>query len=235
MHLHAEWADEAREQVLPVPARSKRQHLSYYSLDEQLHLVRWGQRRLIEAGSPAPTAFRAGSYRFNEDTLRALGQCGFEADTSYNHCSGGLDSRIGTYYPPACVPLNALEIHGVAEFPVTVFRDRPGHLRPMQLTACSLAEMRAVLDRAADEKRPFLNIVSHNFELLDRRDFSLDKVVFRRFLGLCDYLRKHVDRFETVSFASLLPIMPHCAHPLPTTGSWRGLGQRLFEQALRRA
>jgi len=233
MHLHAEWADETREPVLPAPATSKRQHLSYYTGEEQESLVRWGRSRLEAAGAPAPTVFRAGSFRFDLGTLCALLANGIERDSSYNHCHHGESSGLLQHFTPGEVPIEPCEVAGIAEFPVTVFRDRPGHLRPLQLTACSLREIVAVLERSAELGHTCVNIVSHNFELLDRRDFSLDRIVRARFVALCRYLARHEDRFRTVSFdAVTMPAPRHARVPVP--GSWPGYVRRLAEQALSR-
>jgi peptidoglycan/xylan/chitin deacetylase (PgdA/CDA1 family) len=233
MHLHPEWADEALEPVLPVPATRKRQHLSYYSFEEQASLIRWGKARLVAAGAPTPTVFRAGSFRFNLDTLRALLENGIERDSSYNHCHHWPDSGLLQYIPADEVPVGPRTVSGIVEFPVTVFHDRPGHLRPLQLTACSLREIVTVLERAADRGDSCVNIVSHNFELLDRRDFSVDRIVVARYISLCRYLATHGDRFETVSFHSV-PLPEAAAHQSPVNGSWRGYFVRLVEQAMRR-
>jgi hypothetical protein len=233
LHLHAEWADEAREPVLPVPATSKRQHLSHYSLKEQASLVRWSCLRLERAGAPYPTAFRAGSFHFNLDTIAALKVAGVDCDSSYNHCTNGPRSGLLTHLPPDTILSAPALIDGISEYPVTVYRDRPGHLRPLQLTACSLAEMVAVLNHAADAGLHSVNIVSHNFELLDRRDFSVDRTVVRRFVGLCRFLERNSARFECATFEQLGT--GHAGgQPVPLGGSLVGLGTRLAEQLYRR-
>lgn len=233
MHLHAEWADEAREPVLPAPAGRKRQHMSYYSLDEQVSLIRWASDRLVAAGAQAPAVFRAGSLHFNMDTLRALLKAGIRHDSSYSHCCNGPQSGLLEHYPAGCIPIAPRVVAGVTEHPITVFHDRPGHLRPLQVTACSLKEFIAVLDRSAERRHPYVNILSHNFELLDRRNFSVDRIVVRRFLGLCEYLRRHDDRFETVTFSELSQSAVAPQHS-PVGGSPSGYLERLLQQALRR-
>lgn len=233
MHLHPEWSDEARVPVLPVPAASKRQHLSYYAFEEQASLIRWGQARLVEAGAPSPTAFRAGSFAFNLDTLRALSANGIGIDSSYNHCFMGAESGLPGRLPPGSVPVQPFEIDGVIEYPVTVFRDRPGHLRPLQLTACSLREIIAVVERAAESQHAAATMVSHNFELLDRRTFRLDRIVAARFVGLCRYLQRNSDRLVTGSYDARLATAA-AATLEPVQGSRVGLVTRLFQQLARR-
>lgn len=233
MHLHAEWADEAREPVLPKPATRKRQHISYFSLDEQVSLISWARDRLVAAGAPAPAVFRAGSLHFNLDTLRALQTVGISRDSSYSHCLNGPQSGLLEYYPPGCVPTAPSVVAGMEEYPLTVFWDGARRLRPLQLSACSLKELVSVLDRSAERQHPCVNILTHNFELLDRRDFSVDNVVVRRFMGLCEYLYRNSDRFETVRFQGL-PLSDAASQHSPvssTSYAWLG---RVLEQASRR-
>lgn len=233
MHLHPEWADEALEPVLPTPAKGKELRLSRYSLDEQTSMIRWGRDRLVEAGAPLPSVFRAGSFRCNSDTLRALKRNAIGTDSSYNHCYNGPASGLYGDLPKGEIPLVPSQIEGVTEVPVTVYRDRPRHLRPLQLTACSLTEIVTVLERAAACGYPCVNIVSHNFELLDRRDFSVDRIVLSRFLGLCRYLRDHSARFESATFHDLRGAADATRLP-PVRGSATGLARRWAEQVIRR-
>lgn len=78
-------------------------------------------------------------------------------------------------------------------------------IRPLQLTAGSLAEFRKTLPAVAEASLSHAAMVSRNFGFMDRRDFSRDGVVTRRFIDL----------------------RPH----LP--GSWPGLAVRRAEQAVR--
>jgi hypothetical protein len=57
LHLHTEWVDEASEPLLSVALTSKRQHLTFFSQDEQTQLIGLGAKWLQEAGAPRPIAF----------------------------------------------------------------------------------------------------------------------------------------------------------------------------------
>lgn len=232
LHLHAEWVNEARERVLAWQPDHKIQHLSHLPRSDQSALIAWGQRRLADAGAPAPTAFRAGSFAFNRDTLRALEDNAIHVDTSYNHAFRHLANGI-LDGPDSAPPVLPFSIGNVLELPVTVYRDRPAHLRPLQLTACSLDELKTVLWHAAERGDPAVVIVSHNFELMNRRDFSRDETVVRRYIGLCDFLDRNRDSFVTASFRDQLPA-PAAAQPAPLCGSLRGLVTRYGEQIARR-
>jgi len=231
MHLHAEWVNEAREPLLAAPPREKVQHLAHFGLEDQKTLLAWSMRRLVAAGADPVTAFRAGSFAFNGDTLTALAANGVGIDSSYNECCLGPESGVWDTAQSG-VPIQPFTVGGVLEVPVTIYRDRPGHLRPMQLTACSLREMLTVLNRAADAGQETVMIVSHNFEMLDRRDFSRDEIVAERFRGLCRFLSRNSDRFETATFRDVAP-SAHARQPAMVEGSLPGLAVRYLEQARR--
>lgn len=233
MHLHAEWVNEARERLLDRPPGCKLQHLSYFSREDQCDLVAWAKRRLNEAGAGVPTAFRAGSFRFNEHTLAALAANSIHIDSSYNHCSGGPESGVWRTMEPGNVPVVPFMTGGVIETPVTVYRDSPLGLRPLQITACSFEEIAAVLRKAADHGYPSVTIVSHNFEMLDRRDFSCDKIVAQRFRKLCQFLARHGDVFETAGFRAGGPEVS-ASQPVLVSGSFPGLLLRYAQQLQRR-
>jgi len=231
LHLHAEWVNEAREPVLPRALQEKRQHLSYFSRDDQAALLGWAKRRLVAAGAQSPTAFRAGSFVFNRDTLHGLEANDILVDSSYNYCYGGADSGVWVDRSQQ-FPNQPFLVGRVVELPVTVFRDRPLGVRPLHLTACSLTEMLRVLDRAATQGYEAVVIVSHNFELLDRRDFSRDAIVERRLRGLCEFLSRHQDEFPTCDLRSTA-LEPVSSQPAPLPGSVLGLGVRYLEQVKR--
>ena len=62
-----------------------------FSLDDQKRLLAVGRDLLTDAGAPPPTAFRAGNYGANDDTLRALATLGFTWDSSFNPAQLGGD------------------------------------------------------------------------------------------------------------------------------------------------
>jgi hypothetical protein len=82
LHVHAEWVDEVaklRGNVIP-----KRQHLHMFSESEQTSIIRDAAELFERAGGSRANAFRAGSFGFNLDTLRAVAANGIAFDSSYN-------------------------------------------------------------------------------------------------------------------------------------------------------
>lgn len=195
LHLHPEWTDEIRPALLDDVSR-KRQHLTYYTLDEQTRLIAHGKRALEAAGSGPITAFRAGSYAANRHTFEALRRNGILLDSSLNE----LADVSGRDLPPRAGFATWHRVGDVEEFPVTVFTDGLGKLRPAQVSACGFAEMRDALRSAHDAGCAHFVIVSHNFELLRPGESRPDDIMVQRFENLCAYLASDPARYTVTSY-----------------------------------
>lgn len=228
LHLHPEWTDEIRPALIDDVSR-KRQHLTYYSAQEQATLIGHGQR-LLEAAKGSPVkVFRAGSFAANADTYRALRQLGILLDSSLNSTydySAGTIQNVGRF-------CSRRVIEGVEVFPVTVMADGFGRLRAAQVNGCSFAEMRSALLVAQKSGVEHFVIVSHNFDMLRPGSTEPDWTVVRRFEALCRFLAERKDLFSVESFpdhptglAERTEERPSLS-PLPTARRWA-------EQALRR-
>lgn len=228
LHLHTEWVDEARAALLPG-VTSKRQHLRYFTLAEQISLIAQGSDMLERAGAGRPDAFRAGSFGFNRDTIDALAANGILFDSSYNATMFGPDSGV----LPGQLATVPFACGGVDEYPMTVFRDGARKLRHVQLTACSQGEIESLLLQAAERGDTDFVLLSHGFELLNKRKDSADKVVLKRFHELCKFLDRRRDAFTTRGFAGLARAAVQAQPPLLSTSLWQ-TGTRIAEQALRR-
>ena len=228
LHLHTEWVDEARVPLLPN-ATVKRQHLRYFTLDEQTVLIKKGLAMLHAAGASPVNAFRAGSFGFNRDTLRALTANGIPFDSSYNVTQFGLDSGV----LPGVPVFAPIECEGIHEYPMTVFKDGFGKLRHAQIAACSFREFEGLLWRAFEAGSKAFVLLSHNFELLNEAKDRPDRVAVRRFEKLCRFLDRNRDCFSTRGFHGLAPqVATEQPEPLSSPG-WTTAG-RLFEQIYRR-
>lgn len=229
MHLHAEWTDEIRPTVFPEKP-FKRQHLIHYTRDEQTELMRRGLALLAEAGNPHITAFRAGSFAANGDTLAAVKACGLVVDSSLNmlYPYSGADLRAeGDFYFPR-------ERDALMLLPMSVFRDGLGRLRHAQVGACGARELCEAIEHSAQRNHPCFTILSHNFEMLRAGSSQPDRVVANRFEALCRFLGRHRDAFPTagLSTAPQLPALP-ADTALASTGQLATLG-RFIGQAARR-
>lgn len=229
LHLHPEWADEIRPLIFEG-ARVKRQHLSFYTLDEQCALIELGKKLLSEAGGGEATAFRAGSFAANADTYRALNRCGIHLDSSLNlvHSDSGLDLRGQLDFS------RPQRVEGVNILPMTVFRDGTGRLRPAQIGACSFGELRDALASASVAGVEHFVLLSHNFEMMKQGRSEPDEVVVGRFEKLCRHLADNRDQYRVGTFGDLTEIkLSDTDQTLPSAGLMATL-QRYGEQAWRR-
>ncbi len=227
LHLHTEWVDEARVPLLP-DVRSKRQHLRYFSRDEQASLIATGARLLREAGVAGVDAFRAGSFAFNHDTLPALAGNGIAFDSSYNAVLFGADSGV----MPGVTLVESTQVDGVHEYPMTVYRDGTGALRHAQVTSCSYGELETLLWQALHAGRRSFVILSHNFEALNPAKTRVDKVVVNRLRKLFAFLDHNRDCFRVRGFEGLEPhAWPQQPEPLHVPR--RHTYARMAEQAFR--
>jgi hypothetical protein len=191
LHLHSFWYDLAEGR-----SETARFELIDFSADEQRRLIEIARDLLVEAGAPAPIAFRSGSFAANADTLDALRRLGFRYDSS--HC--------GAEHPwPSALPLDPalidpIDCNGVVEVPITQIRRSDGGLRPMQLCALSREELEAALRHAERHDHDMVTIVSHSFELASRDGRRVNRVVRDRFEWLCGFLAAQRETMPTTLF-----------------------------------
>lgn len=231
LHLHPEWTDEALEPIIEN-CQTKRQHLSYYTLEEQTALIAHGLKLLQTAGSGPISAFRSGSFAANRDTFRALRQNHVLLDTSLNRCYAvsAPDLRQDHAFNTAFM------VQGVTTYPLTVMKDGFGKDRPAQVGACSFSEMReALLSAHAAGTSNFL-VLSHNFEMLKPGSSAPDWVVVKRFERLCEFLASHPEQFLVRGFNNdlCLPTDHQLTAIAEPRATWFSTSQRYVEQVLRR-
>ena len=188
-------------------------------------------RALLEAAAGQPvTAFRAGSFAANGDTLAAVVEAGLNIDSSLNiSCPlSGVDLRDS-------IDLTAQQRYqGLQLVPLSVFRDGFGKLRHAQVGACSVAELQQAMQDAQYKGHSAFTVLSHNFEMLQSSSAKPDPWVVRRFERLCGFLATRRDDLPTRGFHET-PVFPDVASPLeqPGVGCLATLN-RYYEQTLRR-
>ena len=79
LHLHPFWANLADGDHVGTDFE-----LASYDAERQVELVGIARDLLMQAGAPAPVAFRAGSYAANADTIPALAAHGLRYDSSHD-------------------------------------------------------------------------------------------------------------------------------------------------------
>jgi hypothetical protein len=228
LHLHTEWADESKKPLVKN-ITGKRQHLSYFSLEDQVALIRAGAKLIELAGGKRVNAFRAGNFGINQETLQALSENNITFDNSYN----ASFSRLYGGTSPETWFVEPFKHNAVYEYPMTVFNTGTRSLRHIQITACSYQEMEGLLWQALETGRNAFVIFTHNFELMNRAMNRPDDIVVARFNKICSFLDRNRDCFRVRGFHGLKPSQPS-SHTDPLTSPMWKTGFRMLEQGMRR-
>lgn len=230
LHLHPEWTNEAKEPIIENGA-TKRQHLSYYTLEEQTLLIAHGRKMLEAAGSGEICAFRSGSFAVNKDTFKALQRNAIWLDSSLNRCYAVSAPELRQVHSFN----TAFVEQEVTTYPVTVLKDGFGNDRPAQVGACSFREMRDALLSARRTNVRDIVLLSHNFEMLTPGSSKPDWIVVRRFELLCSFLAQHSDQFNVRGFGDDLRIFSEIRQSTPAPKArWFSTAHRYLEQIQRR-
>lgn len=230
LHCHTEWLALAGND--PVRRRLagdlSGQHIKNFPFEEQCRILEWARDTLVSAGAPPPVVFRAGNYGANDDTLRALAAIGVPYDTSHAPALAGRGACAITLGAEVRRPV----LHqGVIELPISCIEDFGGRLRHGQITALTLAEMVGIVEHAQANGIGAVTLVSHSFELTSRDRVHRNRVVARRFEGLCRALGS-MPGSRSATYAMAIPDLEQTsAAPVmafnPLVGS-----ARLAEQAV---
>jgi hypothetical protein len=184
LHIHTEWLAWAKES--PVGGRQG-QNLADFCLEDQQTLLSLAIDMLVRAGAPGPTAFRAGNYGADDNSLRALAALGLVWDSSVNAPYLGGACRIEV----SADQVSAIERHKIIEIPVAGLNEHGGQVRPAQICALSAREMRQALGHAADHQHAAFVIVTHSFEMLSRDRKRANRAVIARFEAMCNAISTH--------------------------------------------
>ena len=220
LHVHTEWLTAS--DFAPIAGRIGNM-IADYDLDTQTRILQQAADLLVEAGAPFPTAFRAGNYGANDDTLTALARIGIRFDSSFD---------TGYGHPMIGLPLNQVspvERNGVVEFPLSALLEGTSH-RHLQVCAVTAHQMQTALVDAARQGHTQQTVLSHSFELLTRDRRRVNPVHLARFHRLCDFVQHRPDLFTTGPFVELLPARRPLS--LPVSSSLAALHRRA-SQALK--
>ncbi|WP_156840792.1 polysaccharide deacetylase family protein [Novosphingobium aquimarinum] len=181
LHLHTEWLAFAESN--PLGSRTGK-NLADFSAEDQLVLLTVALETLMAAGAPFPTAFRAGNYGADDNTLRCLSQLDIPFDTSFPPGLDQSDCRLSF----GAHVLTPTQMHGVTELPIGAISSRGDSRRHVQLTAMSDWELRDATRHAVAAGWPALVIVSHSFEMMNRKRGTSNRIVRYRFEQYCEWL-----------------------------------------------
>ncbi|MEW4467881.1 hypothetical protein AB1K62_08635 [Parasphingorhabdus sp. JC815] len=195
LHIHTEWLEWAKHS--PVENRQGR-NLSDFDIGDQIRLLTLANNILTNAGAQRPTAFRAGNFGANDDSLRALHHAGLIWDSSFTPCSAITNCKIDISEDQ----IAPIQKHDIVELPVAGIMSSPEKIRPAQICALSSAEMEAAMDHASAEGHPVFVIVTHSFEMLSRDRFRVNHLVVKRLEQIAAHIAA-CDNLQTSGFAQL--------------------------------
>jgi hypothetical protein len=221
LHCHTEWLALAGR-ANPLASGRTGRNIADFPFEEQCELLGFARHTLIAAGAPAPVAFRAGNYGANDDTLRALATLGIAFDSSHSPALPGRISLGAEHRDP-------LPHMGVIEVPIGSIGTLGGGQRHAQITALTLAEMLAAIRHAQAAGRDSFTLVSHSFELINRRTQAVNPIVRRRFAGLIEALAA-MPGVETGTYADSPPEPASLCASQPLPANAMRTGMRLAEQ-----
>lgn len=225
LHCHTEWLELAGA-ANPLRSRRTGKNIADFPFEDQCAILEYARRTLVAAGAPVPVAFRAGNYGADDATLRALRHIGMTYDAS--HCPALTDGACRISLGPD--DLDPVWHEGVIEVPAGTIGTINGGQRHAQITALTLAEMLAAIRHARDSGRESFTLVSHSFELINRRKLAVNRIVRRRFAGLVRRLAT-MRRIETGNFRDNPPPLATPDNPSePLPASTIRTGMRLAEQ-----
>lgn len=233
LHIHTEWLTKQDQDFLDAPRGSN--NIKDYTLAEQTQIIGKGLQLLNASGAKDVDSFRAGNYGGNLDTLHALKSNGIFYDTTYNfpYLNHSCDMNFND------ILRDTYTYNDIYEFPVTFFNDFGNHPRHLQLTACSLSEMKFVLNSAWQQQRNSCTIVLHSFEWIKRinnkgtKGHRLDEICVKRFEDICSYITSNRDKFCTPKYSEAISD-PISSEPADIQSNIIRTGLRIYEQIKRR-
>src|SRR5271155_465858 len=207
IHLHYRQARD--KQINPTELPAAKDMIGAFPLQTQGEMLRRGILLFRDMLGRAPLAFRAGNFGASMSTLDALERVGIRFDSSFNAAylngdcqldSGGAINRSWKH-------------NDLWEIPITVFQTGVwGHKswKQLNINAVSLWEMISVLEQAERIGLTTVTFIAHSFSLFKIGDMQFrrlrpDRLVQKRFEGLCRFLHNNSDRFRVVKVPQLEP------------------------------
>lgn len=178
-----------------------------YPLERQIDMLGEAKQTLESHGAPRVTAFRAGCFGANADTLKALAKNDFLIDSSYNGAFLGGPCRM-----PDWGINDLMERDGIYEFPVTNFREATGlrsaRRMPLDINGVSFEEMHHVLEACRNDGPRQVTVILHSFSFVRAYDVQYRRMqarthVVRRFEKLCRFLAENPAHFAVRTFGGL--------------------------------
>lgn len=200
LHIHPCWtAFDGAE----APVRNHDDSCAGRTLEDMKDLISRGLEAFRRWGMARPVALRTGNLVADRVTYEAMSACGLRVASNVG---------LGVVRLPEedlQIASGRTVIHQVVEVPVTTFRAYTflgrSQLRPLQVTACSWAEIEHVLQAARRHGLEQVIIITHPFEYVRTKSFRYESlgvnwVNQRRLRQLCKFLHENDQEFEAVTF-----------------------------------
>lgn len=198
LHVHTEWLPY----MVCDPVNGHRGHdMSDFGVEHQRVLIELGADTLEAVGAPRPTAFRAGNFGSNQDTLRAAKRAGLRFDASYNADRRATRCRIEN---PATL-VHPLVLEDIIEFPMSALTDGLGRVRQASVRSLSVTETSWLFETAVMREWPSLVWLCHSFELISRWSRLSSPIMLERFERLCDIVTRLIGFVNPIGFNDLAP------------------------------
>lgn len=202
LHLHPCWlhyGDQSDAKPAPNDSCAGR---SEAELD---HFFRLGRDAFARWGLPTPIAVRPGNFQVDANFYRAAAKSGIVISSSV---------ALAAYRPheeELKLVGGRLRFGQVLEFPVCCYNYQLGtkkRLRILSITACSRAELIAVLCQAHDRGISPVVILTHPQEFIKRKDYRYrqirrNRVNQGRLRAVLRFLHGNRDKFHTVPICQL--------------------------------
>jgi len=241
LHVHPEF----RMDIDKVRAGEKKKPSAFfhtYTHQEQVDLVRSTAARLESWTGRAPSAFRAGGFDADVESIREVRDEGVPIDSSYSMWS----VELGTCQITEGPRLNdvAWLDAGVLEVPVTCYHASGprGGLRQLDLASVNVTEAIAILEDLYAAGTRVCTSLTHSFRLIRTTDIQYsdakpDAFNIHRLRAICRFLYDNRDRFQVCTYKDL-PLeawkselgAPPAQPYLPSPPTWTSLA-RLAVQA----
>jgi len=204
LHLHPCWLHY--EPTSPLQPKGAPSDSCAGRGDAELdHFFQFGLSAFSRWGLPRPVAVRSGNFEVDANFYRAAARSGILYSSSialpiYRPGDDALAMVGGRH-----------RIEQLLEFPVLTYGFSIGfhkRSRPLAITACSCAEILAVLSRARDQEISPVIILTHPQEYIKRKDFRYatlrrNRVNQTRLTTLLQFLSQNKDSLVTVPLSAI--------------------------------
>ena len=235
LHVHPNFLNFS----LPEPrAKKYPDTIGSYNLERQMEILEYAKQILEKCGVKQVTAFRAGNYGANMDTLKALKSIDISIDCSYNQACVGTSCLLPD------LQINDLSlIDGVFELPVTNFTEHflhlNGRMKYLDINGISASQTAHLLAQSAENGLQHITLVMHSFSFIKNFDPQYKRVRVRNFKikefeTICRFLSENSHIFNVISVGQLKDTagskrLSCGSHVFPQVPVQKSLRHKLFQ------